>query len=93
MAWQTACLVVVQAATMRFTDGIGAIEIPMTLFDRTERYEERPMPKRPPPAAARPLAGFRNVLSYEAGLAGSALTGRRGEGGTDGPSPVASATR
>ena len=30
------------------TDGIGAIEIAMTLFDRTERYEKRPMPKRPP---------------------------------------------
>lgn len=57
------------------TDGIGAIEIAMTLFDRTERYEQRPMPKRPPPAAARPLAGFRSILSYEAGLAGSALTG------------------
>jgi diacylglycerol O-acyltransferase / wax synthase len=57
------------------TDGIGAVEIAMTLYDSTAQYEPRPMPKEPTPAAARPLGGLRDVLSYEAGLAGKALGG------------------
>jgi diacylglycerol O-acyltransferase / wax synthase len=57
------------------TDGIGAVEIAMTLYDHTERYEKRPMPEEPIPAAAKPLAGLRNALSYDVGLAASALVG------------------
>jgi diacylglycerol O-acyltransferase len=57
------------------TDGIGAVEMAMTLFDRTERCEERPMPEAPVPAANGALAGFRDMISYEAGLAASAVTG------------------
>ena len=57
------------------TDGIGAVEMAMTLFDRTERYEERTMPNAPVPAADRALAGLRDVVSFEAGVAANALTG------------------
>jgi hypothetical protein len=46
----------------------------MTLYDHTERYGERPMPAEPKSAVIGPLAGFRQMASYEAGLAGSALT-------------------
>jgi hypothetical protein len=38
------------------TDGIGAVEMAMTLFDRTERCEALPMPKAPVPVADRPCA-------------------------------------
>ena len=57
------------------TDGIGAVEMAMTLFDRTERCEARTMPKAPVPAADRPLGGLRDVVSFEAGVAANALTG------------------
>jgi diacylglycerol O-acyltransferase / wax synthase len=60
------------------TDGIGAVQIAMTLYDRTEQYEERPMPTAPVPATSRHLAGFRDMVAYEAGLATSALTGSLG---------------
>lgn len=55
------------------TDGIGAVEMAMTLFDRTERCEERTMPMAPASPANGVLAGFRDVASYEAGLAASAF--------------------
>lgn len=55
------------------TDGIGAVEMAMILFDRTDRWEERTMPTAPVPAASGVVAGFRDVASYEAGLAASAF--------------------
>jgi WS/DGAT/MGAT family acyltransferase len=57
------------------TDGIGAVEMAMTLFDRTERGAQREMPKAPVPTANRSLAGLRDMISYEAGLAVNAVTG------------------
>ncbi|MFY9917360.1 MAG: wax ester/triacylglycerol synthase domain-containing protein [Mycobacterium sp.] len=57
------------------TDGIGAIQIAMTLFDRSEQYETRPLPEEPLAAAGRSLAGIRDVIGYEAGQAESVLTG------------------
>ena len=57
------------------TDGIGAVEIAATLYDRAERYEKRPPPGEPNPAATRPLTALRNALSYDVGLATSALVG------------------
>jgi WS/DGAT/MGAT family acyltransferase len=56
------------------TDGIGAVEMAMTLFDRTERCEERTMPTAPVPAANGVLAAYRDMVAYEAGLATSAFT-------------------
>jgi diacylglycerol O-acyltransferase / wax synthase len=57
------------------TDGIGAIQIAMTLFDRTEVSDDSPaMPSAPIPTAAGPLSGVRDMMSYETGLATSVLT-------------------
>jgi diacylglycerol O-acyltransferase len=55
------------------TDGVGGVQIAMTLYGLTEVAEERGPVAPPQPAA--PLAGFRDVVRYEAGLAGAALTG------------------
>jgi diacylglycerol O-acyltransferase len=57
------------------TDGIGAVEIAMTLYDDTKQYEERPMPAAPVPSANGPLGGYRDMVGYEAGFAASALAG------------------
>ncbi|MGZ8803391.1 MAG: wax ester/triacylglycerol synthase domain-containing protein [Mycobacterium sp.] len=57
------------------TDGIGAVQIAMTLFDLTEGYERRPLPNAPIPVRARTLGGLRDTLTYRAGLAASAVTG------------------
>ena len=52
------------------TDGVGGVQIAMTLYDRDEVGEERgPMPAQAEATAHRPLYGFRDVLRYEAGLA------------------------
>jgi diacylglycerol O-acyltransferase / wax synthase len=57
------------------TDGIGGVQIAMTVFDPTEQPEERgPMPAEPEAATARPLDTLRDMARYQAGLAGSALT-------------------
>lgn len=57
------------------TDGIGAVEIAKTLYDATERCQERQMPNAPGLAEDRALAGLRDMVSYEAGIAANALTG------------------
>ena len=57
------------------TDGIGAVEMARILYDRTELPEQRGlMPIEPKPTALRRLDGVRNVVEYEAGLAGAALS-------------------
>ena len=57
------------------TDGVGGVQIAMTLYDLSEVGEERgPMPAQAEATAHRPLYGFGNVLRYEAGLVGAALT-------------------
>jgi len=55
------------------TDGIGAVQLAMTLFDDSERYEAHPMPEAPMPPARKPLAGLRDMVSYDSGLAVGAL--------------------
>ena len=58
------------------TDGIGAVQIAMTLYDRTEKCDERrPMPCVPEPTAVGPLSGVWDTISYDAGLAATMLTG------------------
>jgi diacylglycerol O-acyltransferase / wax synthase len=57
------------------TDGAGAVEMAMTLYDRSERYEERAMPEAPVPVASGSLAAARNIVSFAAGNAANALTG------------------
>ena len=57
------------------TDGVGAVEMATTLYDPTAQYELRPLPKEPTRVLARPLGGLRDVVSYEAGLAGKVLGG------------------
>ena len=48
----------------------------MTLYDLSEVGEERgPTPAQAEATGHRPLYGFRDVLRYEAGLVGAALTG------------------
>ena len=57
------------------TDGIGAIQIAMTLYDRTEQTDDRrPMPSMPIPTAAGLLSGVRDMMSYDTGLATAILT-------------------
>lgn len=57
------------------TDGIGAIQVAMTLFDRTqERDDRRPMPSVPIPTAAGLLSGVRDMVSYDTELATTILT-------------------
>ncbi|HEX9832225.1 MAG TPA: WS/DGAT domain-containing protein, partial [Mycobacterium sp.] len=57
------------------TDGIGAVQIAMTLFDRTEESDDRRlMPSVPIPTAAGPLSGVLDMMSYDAGLATTMLT-------------------
>ncbi|MGO4443067.1 wax ester/triacylglycerol synthase domain-containing protein [Mycobacterium sp. 2YAF39] len=58
------------------TDGVGGVQIGMTLFDLSEltgEYESLPSP----PAVRRPpwLSGYRDVLGYDAGLVASTMTG------------------
>jgi diacylglycerol O-acyltransferase / wax synthase len=55
------------------TDGIGAVQIAMSLYGVTEVREERETVAPHKPTA--PLGGIPDALRYEAGLAGSAFTG------------------
>lgn len=57
------------------TDGIGAIQIAMTLYDRTERGDEcPPKPSVPIPTSAGLLSGVRDMVAYDTGLATSVVT-------------------
>jgi diacylglycerol O-acyltransferase / wax synthase len=57
------------------TDGIGAVQIAMTLYDRTEAGDDRrPMPSMPIATAAGPLSDVRDMMSYDTGLATAILT-------------------
>lgn len=55
------------------TDGIGAVEMATTLFDRTKRCEEQTVPTPPEPAAKGFLAGYQDMVGYGAGLVASAF--------------------
>lgn len=56
------------------TDGVGAVGMAMTLFDVTGHTEARPIPQAAVPSVRRSLAGLRDMVSYQAGLASSAFT-------------------
>jgi diacylglycerol O-acyltransferase / wax synthase len=58
------------------TDGVGGVQIGMTLFDLSELSGEHdPLPA--PPKVPRPpwLSGYRDVFGYDAGLVASAMAG------------------
>lgn len=58
------------------TDGIGAVQIAMTLYDLTELPgEHAPLPAEPVVPDPVPLGGYRDSLRYSARLAGSAVNG------------------
>src|SRR5262249_28366565 len=55
------------------TDGVGAVEMAMTLYDRSERYEPRSMPEALVPVESGSLAGLRDIVYFEAGNAANVL--------------------
>jgi diacylglycerol O-acyltransferase / wax synthase len=57
------------------TDGIGAVEIAVTLYDRTEPTEQRTAPSAPTAGETGSLAGLRAVAAYDVGLAAKVVTG------------------
>ncbi|MDX1890756.1 wax ester/triacylglycerol synthase domain-containing protein [Mycolicibacterium sp. 050158] len=68
------------------SDGIGGVQIGMTLFDVTETPEQRaPLPAPAEPAARPWFGGYRDVIGHQAGLVASAVAGAI----TDGPKMLA----
>jgi diacylglycerol O-acyltransferase len=58
------------------TDGIGGVQIGMTLFDLDEFPRQHDsLPDGPSTTGSSWLSGYADVLRYDAGLAGTALTG------------------
>lgn len=56
------------------TDGVGGVQIAMTLFDLSELPEQQGRLLAPPTVAPQPwLRGYRDVLGYDAGLVATAL--------------------
>jgi len=58
------------------TDGVGGVQIAMTLFDHPVRPDDRDaLPDAPTVSRPRRLGGYRDVLGYDAGLVASTLRG------------------
>lgn len=58
------------------TDGVGGIQIAMTLFDLSEDiYRHEPLPPAPTLSGPSLASGYRDTLRYDTGLVGGALTG------------------
>jgi diacylglycerol O-acyltransferase / wax synthase len=58
------------------TDGVGGVQIGMTLFDLAELPQRRePLPDEPRAVGSSRLSVYGDILRYNAGLAGGALTG------------------
>ena len=58
------------------TDGVGGIQIAMHLFDLSkEVHSLEAMPPRPAVTKSSLLGGYRDVVRYDTGVLGSALTG------------------
>lgn len=58
------------------TDGVGGVQIAMTLFNVSERlYEHEPLPAEPEAFRQSWLGGYRDTWRYDTGLVGNALTG------------------
>jgi diacylglycerol O-acyltransferase len=57
------------------TDGVGGVQIGMTMFDlKAVAHRNDPMPADPPSAESSWFSGYEDSLRYDAGLAGKALT-------------------
>lgn len=57
------------------TDGVGGVQIAMTLFDLTEEPRTiDSVPDEPVVTTAQPLDGYRDAARYDAGLLGKAVT-------------------
>ncbi len=57
------------------TDGVGGVQIAMTLFDLTEEPRTiDAVPDEPLVTTAQPLDGYRDAVRYDAGLVGRAVT-------------------
>ncbi|WP_059017362.1 wax ester/triacylglycerol synthase domain-containing protein [Mycobacterium sp. M26] len=57
------------------TDGVGGVQIAMTLFDLTEEPRTiDAVPDEPAVTTAQPLDGYRDAVRYDAGLLGKAVT-------------------
>ncbi len=58
------------------TDGVGGVQIGMTLFDLSELPEaHEPLPAAPKVAQPPWLSGYRDVFGYDAGLVATAMAG------------------
>ena len=58
------------------TDGVGGVQIAMTLFDLSELPQEREPLPAPPMVPRKPwLGGYREVLSHNAGLVATTMAG------------------
>lgn len=58
------------------TDGVGGVQIGMTLFDLSELSgEHRPLPALPEVARPSWLGGYRDVFGYDAGLVTTTMAG------------------
>ena len=58
------------------TDGVGGVQIGLTLFDLSARPRQRePLPDPPAPGRPAALDGYRDALRYNAGLLGRAVSG------------------
>jgi diacylglycerol O-acyltransferase len=57
------------------TDGVGGVQIGMAMFDlEAAPSEHNPLPAEPPTSGSSWLSGYQDMLRYDAGLAGKALT-------------------
>ncbi|MGY4711395.1 wax ester/triacylglycerol synthase domain-containing protein [Mycolicibacterium sp. CBM1] len=57
------------------TDGVGGVQIAMTLFDPTEEPRAiDSVPDEPVWTSSQPLEGYRDAVRYDAGLLGKAVT-------------------
>jgi diacylglycerol O-acyltransferase len=82
--WETTCVDGLQsggaAMICKFhhalTDGIGGVQIAMSLFNLSEEmYEHEPLPPEPQGSGPSLLGGYRSTWRYDTGLLGNALTG------------------
>jgi WS/DGAT/MGAT family acyltransferase len=56
------------------TDGVGGVQIAMTLFDVSQRlYRHEPVPAQPEPSRPPRFSGYRDTLRYDTGLLGNTL--------------------
>jgi len=58
------------------TDGVGGVQIAMTLFNLSaDVYQHEPLPPEPAVAKSSLASGYRDALRYDTGMVGGALVG------------------